>query len=69
MKKTIFLTGGTGTMGQAGMKELLRYPERYEVRVLARPSNKNKALLEPMLAQHPSLTVVWGDLTRYLWSG
>ena len=65
MKKTIFLTGATGTMGQAGMMELLRYPERYDVRVLARPSQKNKSLLEPLTANHPSLTVVWGDLTRY----
>ena len=65
MKKTVFLTGGTGTMGYAGMCELLRYPEQYDVRVLARPSQKNKALLEPMMAQHPNLSVVWGDLTRY----
>ena len=51
MKKTIFLTGATGTMGKAGMNELLRYPERYDVRVLARPSRKNKSLLVPILAQ------------------
>ena len=65
MKKTIFLTGGTGTMGHAGMMELLRYPERYDVHVLARPSQKNKAMLEPLMAQYPALSVVWGDLTRY----
>ena len=65
MKKIIFLTGATGTMGQAGMMELLRYPERYDVRVLARPSQKNKTLLEPLMAKYPALSVVWGDLTRY----
>ncbi len=66
MKKTIFLTGATGTMGRAGMSELLRYPERYDVRVLARPSAKNKKLLEPILAQYSdNFSVVWGDLTRY----
>ena len=65
MKKTIFLTGATGTMGHAGMNELLRYPDRYDVRVLARPSQKNKALLEPLAAKYPALSVVWGDLTRY----
>ena len=27
MKKTIFLTGATGTMGYAGMTEILRYPD------------------------------------------
>ena len=53
-------------MGFAGLQELLRYPERYDVRVLARPSQKNKALLEPILAQHTDhFSVVWGDLTRY----
>ena len=51
MKKTIFLTGATGTMGHAGMSELLRYPDRYDVRVLARPSQKNKTLLEPLAAK------------------
>ena len=39
---TIFLTGATGTMGQAGMKEILRFPDRYRLRILARPSDKNK---------------------------
>ena len=30
-KKTcIFLTGATGTMGYAGMMEILRYPDQYE---------------------------------------
>ncbi len=65
MKKTVFLTGATGTMGHAGMMELLRYPDRYDVRVLARPSNKNKQLLAPIAADHPALTVIWGDLTHY----
>ena len=65
MKKTIFLTGATGTMGFAGMQEILRYPERYDLRILARPSQKNKKLLEPILAQYPALQVIWGDLTRY----
>ena len=65
MKRTVCLTGATGTMGQAGMNELLRYPERYDVRVLARPSAKNKVLLEPLTAQHPTLTIIWGDLMRY----
>ena len=52
-------------MGFAGLQELLRYPERYEVRVLARPSKKNKELLGPMSEQYERLHVVWGDLTKY----
>ena len=62
MKKTIFLTGATGTMGYAGMQEILRYPERYTLRILARPSEKNKKLLAPL---QDKLEIVWGDLTKY----
>ena len=64
-KTIIFLTGATGTMGFAGMTEILRYPERYELRVLARPSKKNKELLSPLSALHPQLHIIWGDLTNY----
>ncbi|MBR5855152.1 MAG: NAD(P)-dependent oxidoreductase [Paludibacteraceae bacterium] len=62
MKKTIFLTGATGTMGYSGMQEILCYPEQYHLRILARPSKKNKAFLAPLLDK---LEVIWGDLTNY----
>ena len=65
MKTTVFLTGATGTMGYAGMQEILRYPDKYDLRILARPSQKNKELLAPLIANHPALTVIWGDLTNY----
>ena len=64
-KTTVFLTGATGTMGYAGMMEILRYPQMYELRILARPSKKNKELLAPLAAQHSTLHVIWGDLTNY----
>ena len=60
--KTIFLTGATGTMGYAGMTEILRYPEKYHLRILARPSKKNKEKLAPLADK---VEVVWGDLTNY----
>lgn len=65
MKKTVFLTGATGTMGFAGMTEILRYPDKYQLRILARPSKKNKELIKPLIAHHSSLNVIWGDLTDY----
>lgn len=65
MKTTVFLTGATGTMGYAGMTEILSYPDNYELRILARPSKKNKELLAPLMATHSSLHVIWGDLTNY----
>ena len=36
-----------------------------ELRILARPSKKNKELLTPLLEQHQILHVIWGDLTKY----
>ncbi len=66
MAKTIvFLTGATGTMGYAGMTEILQRPDRYELRILARPSKKNKELLAPLQVAHETLHVIWGDLTKY----
>ena len=67
MKTTVFLTGATGTMGWAGMMEILRYPDKYTLRVLARPSKKNKHKLMPYCAAYAEDTfqVIWGDLTKY----
>ena len=65
MKTVIFLTGATGTMGYAGMQEILRYPEQYELRILARPSKKNKELLKAISNQCSALHIIWGDLTNY----
>ena len=64
-KTTVFLTGATGTMGFAGMTEILRYPDRYDLRILARPSKKNKELLQALSTQHSALSIIWGDLTNY----
>lgn len=62
MKKTVFLTGATGTMGYCGMQEILKYPDKYLLRILARPSKKNKTLLTPL---SDKVEIVWGDLTNY----
>ena len=63
MKKTVFLTGGTGNMGWAGFQELYR-KGKFNIRLLARDSKKNRKLLAPYFSD-PSVTIVWGDLTRY----
>ena len=62
-KKTVFLTGGTGNMGWAGFHELYK-KGKFNIRLLARDSKKNRKLLAPYLSD-PSVTVVWGDLTKY----
>lgn len=62
MKTTVFLTGATGTMGWAGLQELLAHKENYTIRILARKSEKNIKKLAPIMSE---IEVVWGDLTNY----
>ena len=64
MKKTVFLTGATGNMGWAGFNELLKKKDRFNIRLIARPSRKNRKKLAPFM-NDPAVSVVWGDLTRY----
>lgn len=61
MKKKICITGATGTMGMATLKELAPRADRFEVIVLARPSATNRKKLQPFMSQ-PDFKVVWGDL-------
>nr|AIF26839.1 putative epimerase [uncultured bacterium fosmid pJB102C1] len=61
-KTTVFLTGATGTMGWAGLQELLAHKENYNIRVLARHSEKNIKKLAPLM---DDIEVIWGDLTKY----
>ena len=60
--KTVFLTGATGIMGWAGMQEILRHPDRYRLRILTRPSRRNRQRLASFADR---VEIIWGDLTRY----
>ncbi len=57
--KTVFVTGGTGTMGIATLKKFAELGEDFRVRLLARDSEKNRSLLEPFSGK---VEVLWGDL-------
>lgn len=61
-KKRVFLTGATGIMGGAGLKELLNRKDQFEICVLVRPSSKNKKQMRPYEGE---IKIVWGDLTCY----
>ena len=58
---TVFLTGATGTMGSAGLRELLSHKD-YRVRVLAMPDRVSRRALEPY---QDRIEIIWGDLRCY----
>lgn len=62
MKKNIFLTGATGTMGFAGLKEIVKRNDKFNLTILARPSKTNKKKLKQY---NDKINIVWGDLTKY----
>ena len=63
-KKTIFITGTTGSMGGAGLTAVLQRTDRFDLVTLARPSLKNKAQMR-QYSKEAGLKVIWGDLTNY----
>lgn len=63
-KKTVFLTGATGSMGSATLFELLNRRDRFDIVVLARDSKHGRKFLRPYLKE-PGVRIVWGDLRDY----
>ncbi len=59
-KRRVFLTGATGVMGMAAMKEFMGRLDRFDLIVLARPGKKNQKKLKPFIEK--GVKVVWGDL-------
>lgn len=63
MKKKICITGATGTMGMATLKQFAPRSVRFDITVLARPSKANRKKLKPFM-KLDGFNVVWGDLTK-----
>lgn len=61
-KTMVFLTGATGVMGTAGLKELLARRDMYDIRVLALPTKDDKKKLAPYKDE---IEIIWGDLRCY----
>lgn len=63
-KKTVFLTGSSGNMGWAGFKELYAKRDKFNIVLLNRGSDKNKAMFKEY-ENDPSVKLIWGDLLNY----
>lgn len=59
MKKTVFITGGTGIWGGETLKLFAQHTDEFHVRVLARNSEVNKRKMEPF---QECMEIVWGDM-------
>lgn len=59
-KIKVFMTGGTGVMGFESVKEFSRHPDEFELRLLVRPSKKNRKKLAPYISME-GISVYWGD--------
>jgi len=77
-KPRVALFGASGTMGHEAFKELWRRRDKYDIVLLLRPSQKNKALFRKYeqqaglpsiavqgVAQGSGFKIVWGDATDY----
>ena len=58
--KSVFITGATGVMGKASLDAILKRGD-CRVRLLVRPSKKNRKMMAPYLKDE-RVAVVWGDL-------
>jgi nucleoside-diphosphate-sugar epimerase len=63
-KKTVFLLGASGSMGGETFKELLRRKDRFDLKLLLRPSKKNKKNFKKYDGQ-PGIQIIWGDIRNY----
>mgnify|MGYP003300411869 FL=1 len=64
MKKTVFLTGGSGNMGFAGFKELYKRKDMYNIVLLNLDTQDARKKFAPYMFD-PAVRCVWGDLTSY----
>lgn len=65
MKKiTILLTGASGTMGQAGVAELLKHKDKHNLILFSLPTQKDKKILAKYKKEN-NVKIIWGDLINY----
>ena len=68
-KKVVFITGSTGVMGTETLNNFLQHLSEFRLKLLVRPSNKNKKIMKKILNKYntneENIEVIWGDLLNY----
>jgi len=59
-KKTVLLTGASGSVGQEALKELLNRRDKYNIRVLSIP---DKHSLRALKKYEKDMDIFWGDIS------
>jgi nucleoside-diphosphate-sugar epimerase len=63
-KKQVFLTGATGSMGSAGLAELLRHRDKFDITCLVLPTKQDKKKIFE-LACGGGVKILFGDIQNY----
>lgn len=63
MKKRIFISGVTGTMGKAGLIHLLKYKDKLEIVSLVQDTKRDRKIMQNF--DSSDLDIIWGDLRNY----
>lgn len=61
-RRLILLTGGTGNMGQEAVRQILARSDRFALRLLVRPEEKNHPVVRARMRRRDA-EIAWGDLT------
>ena len=60
-RKTVFITGGTGTMGSETVKEFLKRNDRFEIRLLVL-DNKSEHKKVAKYKNNPDVEIIFGNM-------
>lgn len=68
-KKTVFITGATGVMGQATLKELVKHLNEVHLKLLVLPNKESKRIIKRYINKYDpdgtNIEIIWGDLINY----